>query len=127
MLFRSDRLDHDGFDSDLLTGAIEDALACGEAVTGLRTLARHWRDASRADSNRVHELAARLVAGTGAPLAVRIALSEDCPTLAEWVSTDVARVRDVAAVMRLDSLRRSLDEPVPGSPSSGDEVATPGR
>ncbi|MBI5850425.1 MAG: hypothetical protein HZB39_05215 [Planctomycetes bacterium] len=111
-----------GFDARVLATAVDDALATGDAIGGLRLLARHWDAAKRCDPATAQALADRLFAATGPACGARVALSEDCESLARRALPG-ANGADLAAALRGGALRRSLDPLGPG----GDALAAPSR
>lgn len=111
-----------GFDARVFATAVDDAVAIGDAVGALRLLARHWDAAKRCDPATAQALADRLFAVTGPAIGARVALSEDCESLARRALPGPNGV-ELAAALRGGALRRSLDPLGPG----GDALAAPSR
>ena len=101
-----------GFDAEALELLVEDAIACDDPTAGLHALSRHWRAIGATQPERGERLARRLMAALGPVAAARIAVSENCGALALLAETgDNSHTTraEVAAVRRVDLMRRQLD------------------
>jgi hypothetical protein len=112
-----------GFDPGVLAATVDDAIAGGDAIGGLRLLARHWPTTLHDDPELGRALASRLLEATGGRLGARVALSEDCAPLAQLALADRVQQRDVAAALRTGELRRRLEL----GAGAGEALAAPGR